>query len=83
MLISSEFLTNSSGTGWTKLSIIRDGDDVQLLHNGIVYAGWCDLFDKRLENACYNYECTFPFVYPLLVVSDCLTTLPPFPRIPP
>ncbi|CAD1479309.1 unnamed protein product, partial [Heterotrigona itama] len=72
ILISSEFPANSSGTGWTKLSIIRDGDDVQLLHNGIVYVGWCDLFDKRLENACSNYECTFPFVYPLLVVSDCL-----------
>lgn len=73
----SGFSTNSFGTGWTKLSIIRDSDDVQLLYNGIVYVGWCDLFDKRLENACHNHERTLSFVFLILVVSNCLSAFYP------
>lgn len=73
----SGFSTNSFGTGWTKLSIIRDSDDVQLLYDGIVYVGWCDLFDKRLENACHNHERTLSFVFLILVVSNCLSSFYP------
>lgn len=65
-------LPNSFGTGWTKLSVVRDSDDVQLLHYGSVHAGWRDLLDKRLENAGRNYERTLSFVLLVLVVSSIL-----------
>lgn len=73
------YLSNSVyyifGTGWPKLSIIRDSDDLQFLYNGIVHVGRCHVFDKRLENVSRSHECAVSFVHPILVVLARVTEM--------
>lgn len=57
-------------TGWSKLSLIRDGHDVYFLHHRSLYACCRYLFHTRLANARRNYERAFSDILFLLVVSE-------------